>query len=141
MNEDDEYYELYEEELSNFAESLPKVVRSFQESALEVSHMNDVPAAVSFFVLLGQVVKDFVLIPNGRNIEDSRIHFGWIQTSGTGKSTLWNFVGPVAKETFKKINEKGHHPKMQSEIGNATGQFALPQIFNTCSLTDYTDAN
>ena len=140
MNEDDEYYELYEEELSNFAESLPKVVRSFQESALEVSHMNDVPAAVSFFVVLGQVVKDFVLIPNGRNIEDSRIHFGWIQTSGTGKSTLWNFVGPVAKETFIKINEKGHHPKMQSEIGDATGQFALPQNFNTFSLTDYTDA-
>lgn len=131
---DDDYVEIYEERAAAFSESLPAVVREFQKSALEVSHMNDVPAAVSFFVLLGQISKDFVRIPAGRNIEDSRVHFCWIQTSGTGKSTLWNFVGPVAKGVFKKINEKGQHPNM------VWNEETRPQNFDIFSLTDYSDA-
>lgn len=134
MNEAEEFVEFYEERATAFSESLPALVREFQKSALEVSHMNDVPAAVSFFVILGQISKDFVQIVNGRNIEDSRIHFCWIQTSGTGKSTLWNFVGPVAEGVFRRINEKGTHPNLVWKDYNR------PQSFDTFSLTDYTDA-
>ena len=135
MNDnDEEFVEMYEESVAAFSESLPAVVREFQKSAVEVSHMNGIPAAVSFFVLLGQISKDFVYIANGRNVEDTRVHFGWIQTSGTGKSTLWNFVGPVAEGVHARINSDGKHPNM------VWRDFNHPTIFDTFSLTDYTDA-
>ena len=139
MNEDiseNDYVEIYEEKTAAFTESLPRIVKEFQQTAVEVSHMNDVPAAISFFVILGQVVKDFIRIPNGRNIEDSRIHFCQIQTSGTGKSTLYNFVGPVAKNVFDKINESKKHPHAMR-----TGNEIVPRIFDIFSVTDYTDAS
>ena len=56
-----------------------------EAAAIEVALLNGVPAVISLFVMLGQISKDFVRIPNGANVEDTRIHFGWIQTSGTGK--------------------------------------------------------
>ena len=88
LYEDVDEWENYEETLNMnaaaFSEALPAVVREFQKSAIEVSHYNDIPAGISFFNILGQVVKDFVIIPNGRNHEDTRIHFCWVQTSGTG---------------------------------------------------------
>ena len=98
-----EYMEALETNAGVFSEALPAIVRDFQASAVEVSHYNDIPAGICFFNILGQVVKDFITIPNGRNHEDTRIHFCWVQTSGTGKSTMWNFVGPVAKRTFAKL--------------------------------------
>ena len=136
MNEefDEDYVEIFEERAIAFSESLPKVVREFQKDALEVSHMNDVPAAVSFFVLLGQIMKDFVAIPRGRNTEDTRIHFCWIQTSGTGKSTMWNFVSPISEGIFKRINLAGNNPNMVFD------DVSMPLPFNNFSVTDYTDA-
>jgi len=113
MNEEyneEEYMETLETNAGVFSEALPRVVRDFQKSAVEVSHYNDIPAGISFFTILGQICKDFITIPNGRNHEDTRIHFCWIQTSGTGKSTLWNFVGPVANRVFKRINAQNAHP-------------------------------
>jgi len=103
------YLKTHEETTRAFAEKLPQVVRLYQKSACEVAHLNEVPAAVSFFSLLGQISKDFVAIPNGRNIEDTRIHFCQIQTSGSGKSTLYNFTGPIAKKVFSKINDLKKH--------------------------------
>ena len=79
-------------------------------------------------------------IPNGRNIEDSRIHFCWIQTSGTGKSTLWNFVGPVSKMTFDMINAKGTHPPLETNSQTEGVEAVMNRTFNTFGVTDYTDS-
>ncbi len=137
MNEEyeEEEYEAIFEERAVVSESLPRVVRDFQKSAVEVSHYNEIPAAICFFNILGQISKDFVQIPKGRNILDSRLHFCWIQTSGTGKSTLYNFIGPIAKSVFKKINDGGSHPRA------VRNDIAIPKVFDTFSLTDYTDAS
>ena len=117
MNEDKNNYDeedrLYYEGLSQTEtpvakqdSTLPKVVEQYVTSAVEVSKYNEVPAAMSFYVLLGQLVKDMVAIPQGRRLDDTRIQFIWMQTSGTGKSTLYDFFGPVSRETFQIINEK-----------------------------------
>tara|TARA_R110001632_G_scaffold4863_1_gene19979 strand:- start:22036 stop:23580 length:1545 start_codon:yes stop_codon:yes gene_type:complete len=153
MNEKEEYnLELYENENENdyidsietnagvFSEALPQIVREFQQSALEVSHYNHIPAAISFFTILGQITKDFISIPNGRSIEDSRIHFCWVQTSGTGKSTLWNFVGPVSKRTFQLINDEGNHPSLKTNSTNPNVDSEMERVFNTFGVTDYTDS-
>jgi len=137
MNEEyneEEYMEAFETNAGVFSEALPKVVRDFQSSAVEVSHYNDIPAGISFFNILGQVVKDFITIPNGRNHEDTRIHFCWVQTSGTGKSTMWNFVGPVAEKTFGMINSANNHPPF------VRNNLPMNRIFNTFGVTDYTDS-
>jgi hypothetical protein len=141
MNEE-EMQELYEEVVSfeeeaekQRARQLPFIVREFEKSALEVSHRNGIPATISYFVLLGQICKDFIRIPNGRNTEDCRIHFCWVQTSGTGKSTLWNFVGRVAEDTFKQINKISKHPPFRRP-----DEVTMPRVFNTFGVTDYTDS-
>ena len=137
MNEDyneEEYMAAFEENAGVFSEALPAIVREFQASAVEVSHYNDIPAGISFFTILGQICKDFIIIPNGRNHEDTRVHFCWVQTSGTGKSTLYNFVGPVANGVFKKINEYNRHPPFVKE------NIPMNRIFDTFGVTDYTDS-
>ena len=110
---EDELERLYYEGLSEQTEtnivnknSLPKVVERYVKSATDVSKYNEVPATISFFVLLGQLCKDMVAIPSGRRIDDTRIQFLWMQTSGTRKTTLYDFFGPVANLSFKMINEK-----------------------------------
>ena len=138
MNEEydeEKYMEMLETNAGVFSEALPRVVRDFQKSAVEVSHYNDIPAGISFFTILGQICKDFITIPNGRNHEDTRIHFCWIQTSGTGKSTLWNFVGPVANRVFKRINAQNQHPPYLNE-----NNIPMNRIFDTFGITDYTDS-
>ena len=51
MNEEyneEEYMEMLETNAGVFSEALPRVVRDFQKSAIEVSHYNEIPAAISF---------------------------------------------------------------------------------------------
>ena len=132
---EEEYLDTIETNAGVFSEALPKVVREFQNSALEVSHGNGIPAAISFFTILGQICKDFITIPNGRNHEDTRIHFCWVQTSGTGKSTLWNFIGPISKGVFKKINDGNQHPPFLNP-----DNVPITRTFNTFGVTDYTDS-
>jgi len=143
MNEEydeEEYIAAFEENAGVFSEALPAVVREFQKSAVEVSHYNDIPAAISFFTILGQITKDFIRIPNGRSIEDSRIHFCQIQTSGTGKSTLYNFVGPIARKTFEKVNEHQKHPSLVVPTDKGMKGEVMPRKFDIFSVTDYTDS-
>ena len=113
-----------------------KSLEIFKKSAVEVSHYNDIPAGISFFTILGQIVKDFIVIPNGRSIEDSRVHFCWVQTSGTGKSTLWNFVGPVANKTFERLMVNQHPAFMNKDFVDDI----MARTFNTFGVTDYTDS-
>ena len=140
--DEDRYMETYEENTQAFTGTLPRIVQEFQTDACNVAHYNEIPAAVSFFVILGQICKDYIKIPNGHSIEDSRIHFCQIQTSGTGKSTLYNFVGPVAKKVFKKINDTSSHPLAELIPPDYEGDFVtkVPKNFNVFSTTLYTDA-
>ena len=101
------YYESLSEEVPTKKDSvLPNIVEKYINSAAEVSMYNEIPAALSFFVLLGQLSKDMVAIPFGRRVDDTRIQLIWMQTSGTGKSELYNFFGPVSTYVFEKLNEK-----------------------------------
>lgn len=127
----------------DYGEELPQVVEDYVEAAVKVSNGNYIPASISFFTILGQIVKDFIHIPYGQGREDTRIHFCWIQTSGTGKSTLWNFVGPVADRTFKKINNNPlnrAHPALVTNSPEPTVPDSMPRKFDIFGLTDYTDA-
>ena len=115
MNENDEYNDdrLYYEGLSDSnvvpvqkKNSLPKVVEQYVKDAADMSKYNEIPATIGFFVILGQICKDMVSIPSGTRRDDTRIHFLWMQTSGTGKTVLYDFFGPVAKEAMRLINAK-----------------------------------
>ena len=142
MNIDEKQYEDRIEEANRaFSGALPRVVNDFIDAAVEVSHRNNIPAGLCFFNILGQIVKDFIVIPSGQGREDTRVHFCWIQTSGTGKSTMWNFVGPVAKGTFKMINELPHERKHPPYIRNPeTPAVSMPRYFDIFGITDYTDS-
>ena len=114
---ENEIFEDYQQASAVFQQSLPAVVRQFQKSAMDISHFNETPAVISFFTILGQICKDFIAVPFEEEYEDSRIHFLHIQTSGTGKTTLSNFVQPIARAVFEKINEKDKHPyNMNMEV-------------------------
>lgn len=142
MNEEydeEEYINEHNENIETATSILPSIVSGFIKDACNVSHMNEIPAALSFFTILGQLAKDFVVIPNGLSREDTRIHFLQIQTSGTGKSTLYNFTGPVAKRTFEEINRKNTHPT-NLPLSLETGEFEGPKKFDVMSVVDYTDA-
>jgi|TARA_R110001592_G_scaffold145957_1_gene369809 hypothetical protein len=87
---------------------IPKLINEFVSDCNKVVKYNKVPSSIMFLTLLGQTVKDFVAIPNGTGFhEDSRLHFCWIQTSGTGKSALMNFVLPISRKVWDGINEIG----------------------------------
>jgi len=106
-NELDElYYGFIEDEQESNKLSLPIFIEEYVKSATEVSKYNHVPAAISAFVLLGQICKDKVSLVSGRRTEDTRIPFLWMQTSGTGKSEMYNFYGPVSRKTFQILNLK-----------------------------------
>ena len=106
----DEYFE--EEEImfdikGNEGNSqLPSLVRRYVEDAVEVSKYNDIPATLTFFNLLGQIMKDKVTIVRGKGREDTRVPVLWLQTSGTGKTEMFNFYGKVSDLVFELLNSK-----------------------------------
>jgi hypothetical protein len=127
FDEDEMYYSMIDgtEEFglaSEVKNPLPAVVRSYTDDALLASNFNRTPATMSFFVVIGQLCKSMVAIPSNLNTDDTRMQFLWLQTSGTGKSTLTNWFLPILKESFSLINEK-----------HGTN-------FNLFDITDYTDA-
>lgn len=85
---------------------LPAIVEKWVDDATKASNYNDVPAAFAFFCILGQLCKDMVAIPSNMNIDDTRLHFLWMQTSGTGKSTLTNWIKPILKLLNETLNNK-----------------------------------
>ena len=93
-------------------ESYPKVLRDWIDSASDVSTMNEVPVAMAFMSLLSTICSDMVAVRFKRNVEDCRIHFCWIQTTGSGKSTLFNFLGPVTTELYTRINALENNSKL-----------------------------
>jgi len=100
-----EYWESLSKEVPKTRQrKLPSIVEQYVNSSVEVSYYNEIPAALSFFVLLGQICKDMAVIPHGRRMDDTRVQLIWMQTSGTGKSEMYNFYGPVAEYVFAVLN-------------------------------------
>lgn len=114
---------------------LPKFLEGWVKEATNVSHYNEIPAAMTALVLVGQMCKGFVRIPIKSSIIDSRVHFIWIQTSGTGKSELMNFVIPVSKGLWDKIN--AHHNYREHKY---IGPHEKLQQFDNFEVVEYTDA-
>ena len=85
---------------------LPAIVKNWEKVATSYSRYNNIPAIIGFYTLLGDLVKNMVEIPFGPTTNDTRIHFCWIQTARTGKTTLIMYVlNPVAKEIFEELKE------------------------------------
>jgi len=103
-------------------EELPKLVKDWVDTFLQVSRHNEFPAILSYFTMLGQVVKDMVQIPYGYVSEDTRIHVCWIQNARSGKSVLNDFLSEIANETWDLIEEYSG------------------DIFTTFDIIEFTDA-
>ena len=80
-------------------EELPKLVKTWTETFGQVSRYNEFPAILAYFTMLGQLTKDFIRIPYGFTIEDTRIHVCWIQTARSGKSVLNDFIVSITSLT------------------------------------------
>ena len=117
-----------------FREGLPRLIRDFSMTAGEFSYLNEIPATIGAYSILGQIAKDFIHVPSRYAREDARIHFAWVQTSGTGKSEIWNFMQPILKSVFVHMNSNENHPKF---IHN---EEYIPTPYKIFSLTDYSDA-
>ena len=59
---------------------------------------NDIPGMLSFFYIQGQLAVPYVRLPWGPSHLDPRVHCFWIQSSRTGKSIAWEFVGDILKD-------------------------------------------
>ena len=87
-------------------EKLPELVRTWTDTFGKVSRQNEFPAILAYFTMLGQLMKDFVRIPYGYTIEDTRVHVCWIQNARSGKSVLNDFFSEIATLTWEQIEEK-----------------------------------
>ena len=108
-------------------ERLPKAVIEWTNTLGEVSRYNEYPAILAYFCLLGQVIKDMVVIPYGYTKEDSRFHVGWIQTARSGKSVLNDFLTQISLKAFAYINSH-------------MGRHEEDPYFTMFDVVDYTDA-
>jgi len=124
VDEDEMYYDFIDNGMQETETeiTLPAVAVSYTNDAVKASNYNYTPATLSFFAMVGQVIKDMIAIPSGINVDDTRLQVLWLQTSGTGKSTLTNWYLPIIEEAFKLINQK-HGTNLD--------------VFD---ITDYTDA-
>jgi len=117
MNEydyDDEILDREQEEVREI--DLPAVVRNWEKVATSYSRYNNIPAIIGFYSLLGDLAKNMVEIPFGPTSTDTRVHFCWIQTARTGKTTLISYVlNPVAKKVFKTLEDD---PYVDSKVLN-----------------------
>lgn len=84
--------------------TLPKVALDWVEEVRKFSIHNDYPATMAFFVTLGQIMKDDVRIPLMGTPLDTRIHFCWIQTARSGKTTMFDFLQPTWEYLFNLMN-------------------------------------
>jgi len=74
------------------------IFKGFIEHFNQTSIDNDIPGMLSFFFIQGQVSVPYVRIPWGSSHLDTRNHVFWIQSSRTGKSIAWEFIGDVLKD-------------------------------------------
>lgn len=113
---------------------LPKDVIRWKNVVGEFSLYNEYSAKMSYFVSLGQILKNEIRVPIGRLALDPRIHYCWIQTSRSGKTTMFDFLSPVWEAAFNLINA---HPITENRLPNTgVSEFTLnnPDSFTDQSL-------
>ena len=115
---------------------LPPVVNRWVEVVGQFSLHNDYAATMAFYTTVGQLIKDHVRIPVGKLALDTRIHFCWIQTARSGKTTMFDFLSPVWDRVFNLIN---NHPlTLERPRGplNGVNEFTLsnPDAFTDQAL-------
>ena len=149
MNEDIYFEEETAEDKG--ATKLPALIEEWMQEALKYSKYNDIPAALTCLVLIGQAVKQFVHIPRGKSSDDSRLHFVWIQNSGTGKTAIMDFVLPVSEMLWDRINTvEKYLPREEiariqkdnnNEIDADEEPISIPlQQYDNFDIVEYTDA-
>jgi len=121
-NEEDEYYAIENPVDIQGDEQLPALVREWVDTFGKVSRYNEFPATLAYFNLLGEIIKDYVHIPYGYTVEDTRFHVAHIQTARSGKSVLNDFYSQIVDKTFEYINN------------------VHETDFNMFDIVDYTDA-
>ena len=84
---------------------LPDIIQKWIDVGANYSKYNEFPLQMCYFNIMGQVVKDFIQIPQGSNRKDSRLHFIWLQTARTGKSAVWAYMNATLTGVYKKINK------------------------------------
>ena len=107
------------EEMKTLKVDMPPNVQRWVEVVGEFSLHNDYPATMSYFVTMGQILKDLIRIPVGRLSLDPRIQYCWIQTARSGKTTMFDFLSPVWKKTFELVNN--HPTTLKKPRGPLTG--------------------
>ena len=112
---------------------LPEDALRWQKVVGEFSLYNEYPAIMSYFVSLGQILKDDIRVPIGRLALDPRIHYCWVQTARSGKTTMFDFLSPVWKQAFNLIN---HHPTTTDEPSLPLSGVKEYTLNNPDSFTD-----
>ena len=74
------------------------IFRGYLEHFGSTSIDNDIPGMLSFFFIQGQLAVPYIRIPWGSSHLDPRVHAFWIQSSRTGKSIAWEFIGDILKD-------------------------------------------
>ena len=74
------------------------IFKGYLDHFSRVSIDNDIPGMLSFFFIQGQVAVPYVRIHWDQAHLDPRVHCFWIQSSRTGKSISWEFVGDILKD-------------------------------------------
>ena len=102
--------------------SLPKVVLDWANNVKEYSMYNEYPAHMSFFVILGQILKNDIRIRAAGAPLDPRIHFCWIQTARSGKTAMWDFLSPTWNIIFDLVNKFPESPEYERIWGRRQGR-------------------
>ena len=99
--------EKYEEFENTLEESydLPKEVQEYVKDGNLFSIGNDLPLTFTYFVLLGQILKNFIRIPIRGIRLDPRFHFIWLQTARTGKTAVWKYLNSIMEKVYSGIND------------------------------------
>lgn len=74
------------------------IFKGYIEHFGKTSIDNDIPGMLSFFFIQGQLAVPYVRIPWGASHLDPRVHAFWIQSSRTGKSIAWEFIGDILND-------------------------------------------
>ena len=74
------------------------IFRGYLEHFGNTSIDNDIPGMLSFFFIQGQLAVPYIRIPWGSSHLDPRVHAFWIQSSRTGKSIAWEFIGDILRD-------------------------------------------
>ena len=111
----------------------PRDVERWVNVVGQFSLHNEYAARMSYFVTLGQLMKNMVRIPIGRLALDPRIHFCWIQCARSGKTTMFDFLSPVWKNIFELANS---HPTTKEPARTPLSGVNEFNLQNPDSFTD-----